>query len=349
MNEIALPWSMQFELTWGCNKRCWFCGIHDIPFGEYRHMPLELATEAARQIGEWKPKMRMEFGTGGEPPLNPHFFEIINTLRMQVPKIQIMVQTNGEVWQPDATNWIHEFFARGANILVINCYKRGLREFYTDLLAGAQDVDVVDFYYNNPLRKSMYHYEDARLRRIFICEDLGLMTTQGVVKEKKVTQRNFNNQGGSTPDHAMTRAGLQPLTSPLHKKCSRPFREMVISYDGHVPLCCYDWLDRLTLGQFPQQSLTEIWNGRRAQVVRQLVYNKQRGFMPCETCSYNGGFRLGFLKNPGLDESDEDLLGEVRGYQQVEAAGYQPYQQKAMRRWQPDAALPVLQGATDGV
>lgn len=342
---IALPWSMQLEPTWGCDKRCWFCGIHDIPHQEYRYMALELVQELALQLNVWKPKMRMEFGTGGEPTLNPKFFEIVETLRTGVPQIQIMVQTNAENWQADAAAWMAEFFARGANVLVLNCYKKGLYEFYTEQLKDSP-YEVVDFYFNNPQRLSMYHYGSPKLQRVFICQDLGLMTTEGEVRKRKVTQRNFNNQGGSTTDYAMRRAGLEPLAAPLVKKCSRPFREMVISYDGSVPLCCYDWLDRLTLGKFPEQSLKEIWEGRLAQVVRQLLYKKQRDFMPCQTCSYNGGFRLGFLKDPKLGESVESLMAEVRAAQAAQAEVYQPYQQKAMRRWQSDEALPVLQGAS---
>jgi len=308
---IPRPWSMQMELTWGCDRRCWFCGIIPVvPVGHYHFMELGLVEQAVEELQVWLPKFRMEFGTGGEPTLNPQFFPIVSTLR-RIPRIQIMTQSNGENWSGQALDWVANYFKAGGNILVINCYKAGLKEFYMDALRG-QPERVVDFYYGNPDHLSMYHYINPKTRLIFVCDDLGKMTE--TKQTGKHPQRWINNQGGSTPEAAYRKIGMEYLREPLHRKCTMPFRQLVLNWDGRVPLCCYDWEDRLITGTFPAQSLQSIWEGRPLQLARQLLYRGDRQLAPCSTCDFHGGFRFGFLTDPDLGLPEDAARAELSGY-----------------------------------
>jgi len=331
---IEKPYSMQLELTYGCNRRCWFCGIHDTPRNEFHYMDFEVAKAVAQECAIWKPKMRMEFGTGGEPPLNPRFFDIVNILRTECPGMQIMVQTNVESWAIDrqsANTWIGEWFKSGGNFLVLNCYKEGLKTQMEDWMKG-QPWEVIDFYNDNPAHHSMYHYISSKVQRIFLCEDLGLMTLEN--KTAKVSQRWLNNQGGSTPPRSMLRAGIDVLTTPLHKRCTQPFRQLVLSFDGSAPLCCYDWVDRYVVGQFPDQSLQEIWEGRPMQIARQLLYVGNRNNHPCLTCDFHGGFRMGIINDPDLPETEAELEEEMRKIVTEQMKVFKPHQIQAIERMQ---------------
>lgn len=327
-STIALPYSMQLELTYGCNRRCYFCGILDVPLGQYRYMELELVQEAARQLKEWKPKIRLEFGTGGEPTLNPKFFEIVNALRVGDPRIQIMCQSNVEPWSRRAVEWIKEYYKAGGNFIVLNCYKPGLRELMLEALKD--QIDFIDFYHGNDAKLNFYHYHSPKIHMAFVCEDLGYASETHLTAD--VAQRWINNQGGSTSQAAYRKLGKPMPKLPLKKKCSRVFREMILSWDGRVPLCCYDWHDRLTAGKFPDQSLEEIWTGTTLQLARQALYNKNRNFLPCQTCDYNGGFRLGFLKDPELELTPAEAVTKLNKLQAAQRKNWDENQLKGEQR-----------------
>lgn len=49
------------------------------------------------------------------------------------------------------------------------------------------------------------------------------------------------------------------LKEPLRIMCMRPLREIVIGYDGTVPLCCADGLWKVTMGNAKEENLKNIW------------------------------------------------------------------------------------------
>ncbi|MFH1854733.1 MAG: radical SAM/SPASM domain-containing protein [Candidatus Omnitrophota bacterium] len=65
-------------------------------------------------------------------------------------------------------------------------------------------------------------------------------------------------------DYLENRAGENPnirsfLKEPLKNICVRPLTEIVVGYDGTVPLCCADGLWKVTMGNAGQTSLKDIW------------------------------------------------------------------------------------------
>lgn len=307
---IPPPRSYQMELTWGCNLRCWFCGIHEIPVQQQKFMLFEVAEEFGKQVNAYTPKTRIEFGTGGESTLHPQFLEIVQTLRQHAPQHQLMAQTNTQAWAtaPQAAlDFMNSYFEAGGNILVLNCYVKGTYEFFQDVLRGST-LHWVDFYYDNPQRLSPYHYHGPRERLIFLSQDLGLMSIEHQVTKQKVSQRWLNNQGGSTPEAAYRRVGKPLPQLPLQQSCNVPFLQLVLNWDGTVPTCCYDWTDRLLHGSFPHQSLREIWESRTFQIMRTLLARKDRSASPCDTCDFHGGFRKGLTIAEPPDMGDSAQL-----------------------------------------
>jgi len=65
-------------------------------------------------------------------------------------------------------------------------------------------------------------------------------------------------------EYLLNRAGQAPnarfyLKAPLKIICLRPLNEIVIGYDGTVPLCCADGLWKVVMGNVRESSLRDIW------------------------------------------------------------------------------------------
>lgn len=349
----AAPWSMQWRIVYACNRACWFCGIHSIPKTQRSvkiHAPLrsewlmtlDMATELSRQMNGWMPHPRLEFGVGGESPIHPQFFDIVQTFRTHTPRGQLMVQTNIESWIEDGVAWMREFYARGGNILTLNCYLPGIADRVREVLAHpdiqALNLKISGDYYGKDrqqLKISPYYYVGPRTRQVYISDDLGKKVRDGT--SNRIRSRAMTNHAGAVPDAVFRGLGHEPLQAPLDKGCMWPSKQLVIAEDGKALVCCYDqWLDKLSPGKFPEQSLPEIWDSRILWLVRQMLFNKNRSMLPCATCDYHGGFARAqhpLQKDPQLGMNESQLIEELDSITADQILTWKPHQLQAMQTW----------------
>lgn len=332
------PWSIQLEVVEGCNYSCNFCGIHSVrdpkDWHKYRMMDLELVTAMFTELNGWRPNIRVEINNHGEPTLHPSIVNIIHRIRTACPGAHIQIQTNGSQMESyhEFEKLAREMFSAGLNMLCINCYDRWWDKskakgtsmwqdyrnryemflFYSCYWAHLQDIQVIDQYYGNPDHISMYHNHGPKSRIIMILDDLGRVNLEGT---KKSVAKKIMNEAGNTLDKIMTNVYHQPKPAePLKKHCVKVHREITIAWNGHVPLCCYDWKSTIVFGKFPEQSLKDIWTSYQMNAIRQLLLNKNRNMAPCHECDYDGGPRPGFLKSPGIEATDDELHRWLAGY-----------------------------------
>ena len=318
------PWSFQIELVEGCNRRCSFCGIHAIRKPGDNHllfMDLSLLESICKQINLWRPRARVELDLNGEPSLHPQFFEALAMIRRCAPGISIQVSTNmHKAFEDKPCEWLHLCFEAGANMVVANCYES---RFFDQLTLAHRlgklqhqvgpEVDVVDFYHDNPKHVSMYHNHGPKARILFLLDSLETVHLKTSIPASKL----LNNQGGSTPTENLNElVGTPRPQLPLHKPCTRVYREMVIAWNGLVPICCYDWTNALVFGDARQTPIQKLWHSQLWHEVRGLLSRTytDRNFSPCQGCDYPGGFRVGLL--PQVEPSS-NALQYVREHQHV--------------------------------
>ncbi|MBU1125530.1 MAG: SPASM domain-containing protein [Candidatus Omnitrophica bacterium] len=86
------------------------------------------------------------------------------------------------------------------------------------------------------------------------------------------------------------RAGQSPnaegeLTVPLRFVCVRPFAEIVVGYDGTVPLCCADGLWKSVVGNVSETSISEVWFSPALKRVRDSLVKRDRSrLVACKFC-----------------------------------------------------------------
>jgi MoaA/NifB/PqqE/SkfB family radical SAM enzyme len=335
---VQNPWSIQLEVVEGCNYSCWFCGIHsvrskdtpEVGWNDFREMPVEMVKEMFKETRRWLNGVRVELDNHGEPTLHKNFPGIIKAITLD-PKAHIQLQTNGsqiEDWKV-FKELVDEWFAAGLNLLAINAYKRwwgkpqDFKSRYEMFMAYAKryaklhpEIDrVVDHYYDNPEHLSIYRRYNMKMKQIFVLDDLGEVNVKKRQETGRPVSKDINNEAGNTMAKPLQNLlGQAPITEPLVKKCTRPFRELNMGYNGVVPVCCYDWSTQIPVGKFPNQSLQAIWESVQLNAIRQLLYHKNRNMTPCSVCSYAGGWRQGLLKDPKMKETDEELQAMVASH-----------------------------------
>lgn len=83
----------------------------------------------------------------------------------------------------------------------------------------------------------------------------------------------YNTQNGSASltKELISTYNLQRPNGPQRKLCYAPFRNIYFGYGGKASSCCYgrDYI----LGEFPKQTIKEIWQGRQVQELREAISN----------------------------------------------------------------------------
>src|ERR1035441_102551 len=91
------PFTVQIELTEGCNLMCGFCGINGIrgKAGQYKFADLTTIMQTARQMADASWTSMLLLAMHGEPSLHPHLADCIKLLRYHLPKNDITLVSNG--------------------------------------------------------------------------------------------------------------------------------------------------------------------------------------------------------------------------------------------------------------
>lgn len=66
--------------------------------------------------------------------------------------------------------------------------------------------------------------------------------------------------------------------------CHAPLREIIISRDGNILLCCRDWKRQNTFGNFYKQTLKEILNNGKLLKVYKELTSGNRFLDLCKRC-----------------------------------------------------------------
>lgn len=300
MSLNGYPNNIQVEAVEGCNRMCPFCGI----YGIWKHkqdrkihfMQVGLAWRIAESLKKWGfNRKRVEFAMHGEPTLHSELPTILQYFRKRLPECQLQVTTNGSILAIKGPTYVKQLFASGINLLLVDMYNDQERIRKVCVNSGFP----IKQYYKGDINP--YHYNGHTLKCIVDMGDLKVKT--GERRPRTI----FNHAGNCNPT-VVTNA--VPL--PLRKMCTRPFRELVIHYDGSVPICCVDWRHEHIIGVFPRDgTLQHLWESMEFQSVRTLLLRRNRSFLPCYRCDNHGGFRVGLVEHPSTQISETAALNYV--------------------------------------
>jgi radical SAM protein with 4Fe4S-binding SPASM domain len=285
--RVGQPWSVQVEMVEGCTRICGFCGIQGIREapGNFKYLSLDLAQKVAADAAALCPNARYEFAMHGEPLVHPKANEIISIFRAALPKAQLQVTTNGSSFMHGRmAKRLQALWEAGLDYVILDTYYPERDELRAAAFALPTNLATVKDFYDDlaPKGWSPWHNHRRKVQRwVVLMDDIG--ARNGEVKSRTI----FN--------HAQNAPYKTPLAQPLAKTCTIPFRELSITWNGNVNLCCMDWGNEYVCGNAQHQSLTDIWFSPPFEAARKVLYQRNRGFSPCSRCDVGSGSRVGLL------------------------------------------------------
>jgi hypothetical protein len=299
------PNTVKLELVEGCSLFCDFCGIRGIrerAGGPYKFVSLELVHRLAGLVAEAGWNSRFELAMRGEPTMHPQVSQAVAILRRHLPQASLMMTSNGTglLRCGDSGQAVVELFAAGLNCLVLDnydgvtavprilsqCAEHGIRVGHYP-----EDVSLMPYKRWLPSQHELVVFPDIR------------KTGSGVHRSS-----DLSNHCGAAAPRNNRQSG---------KRCVRPFRELVVRYDGQVPICCDDWRGELRMGSILEcTSIEMLWQNGAFASARRLLFRGRRQVGPCFGCD-SRSTRPGLVcvGNPPELATDRDveLLYELVG------------------------------------
>lgn len=281
--QVRLFNMIAIETSALCNRHCIFCPNSGTARPD-ELMPWATITNIVEELQQLNFKGCVTLYNYNEPFRDKRILDIVRMIDMALPSACISLSTNGDYFKTKAK--IAEAFEAGVRQITINIYsaadgsknekavKAGIMraEARADLIDGWLDELGVD------KRGSLYTHAPRGSRRARVERKYGVVPGSG-----KLGQFELQNRSGNID---WFRA---PLEEPLKKMCVRPFRFMVVNYDGKVTVCCNDYHRDIEMGDVNKQSLVDIWNGERFNAYRVALLAKDRDIGMCRGCDYGGG------------------------------------------------------------
>jgi len=267
------PKSIILEPTNACNLRCRMCPIYGEGVNNHREVGFikkAIWTNLIDELGSWPSRVDLDVHGAGEPLLHPHFLDILSYVKTK-ENISLGFLCNGTLFDHAKARAVIEigvdwicFSVDGAEKDIFEYYRKGA------VLEAVED----NIRYFLSLRKNekphirlnMVHHEEAALD-LFIDKWAGIADSLSI-SIKRPARREYNSR------------------LKLLKPCPLLYQQLAVGWPGKTGLCCEDiWGDYIT-GEFPTQSLYEIWHGRYLEEARKLheVFKPDKLHL-CKTCN----------------------------------------------------------------
>lgn len=96
------------------------------------------------------------------------------------------------------------------------------------------------------------------------------------------------------------------LKNNIRKPCKKVFEEMVIYCNGDVSLCCFDWNNKMNLGNVKNKSIKEIWNSNDYENIRKMHINNS--YVEELTCKYCNQWEMFYNKEGYIGKTYDKIV-----------------------------------------
>ena len=269
---------LQIEPTSICNYRCIFCYQIDKNLtrrqnGHMGMMSLELFKRVVDQAeGACE---AVTLASRGEPLLSRDIDKMLAYLRGKF--LALKINTNASVLDERKA---HAILQAGFNTVVFSA-DAASEPLYSELrVKGKLDKVLANIERFQEIRTR--HYSDCktitRVSGVRYCQDQNIDDMERVWGNL-VDQVAFVDYN---PWENSYQRPINDITTP----CSDLWRRMFVWHDGTVNPCDVDYLSTLAVGNANEESLSDIWTGKKYSALREAHLARHRGEVsPCNRCT----------------------------------------------------------------
>lgn len=273
----SAPISLGIEVTNACNLKCIMCH-RKVMTREIGFMDFDLFKECARQGIEMGVKMIVPFNYG-EPLLHPRFVDMVEYIKSRSHETIVKINTNGMLLTKEYAMELMRVGIDEISFSLESCTKEGHERIaigsnYESILANLSNlIDMKKENGKPQIRVCMVRMEEtvSEMKQFIrkwrpLVDNIGISdmnTGYGTLRDRRVEKR------------------------PLERKvpCRELWVKLQILWNGDVTVCCIDYDGKLKIGEIPNNSLSELWFGRKLQGMRAIHRARQFERIPiCSKC-----------------------------------------------------------------
>jgi radical SAM protein with 4Fe4S-binding SPASM domain len=294
INKLPLdtPYVIQWFVNFSCNFRCIFCSFEEMKKNNYFNyksniMDFDLYKKCVDDATKFNDPIRTWRIVGiGEPTLWKHLSEAIKYTKKKKVAKTIELITNGSLLKKELAN---KLIDAGLDRLVISV--QGLSsEDYKKIskvnLNFQEFINNIRYFYEN--RKQCHVYikiADIMLKNqqdkdwfytIFgdICDSIAIEKIVNLHSTKfndSISSKNVTQFGGDIKENINI--------------CPLPFYFIEVRINGDV-MICYNFEEAYVVGNIKDESIVNIWNGKRFNEVRyDMIKNTKNINKVCKRCT----------------------------------------------------------------
>ncbi len=298
-NDFVRPFprAIRIEPSGACNLACSHCptGTVDMPRSS---MPWDVFDRVSAQVRDHLDAVKVVvLYHGGEPLLHKRFVDMVRHLKtMRVPHVKTV--SNGMILSDaviegivDAKLDAIEFSLDGQspeenNFVRRNCDAATVIRNIKRLIAHKRRVSAVRpdiFIASTQFLTPETHVrkdQPAPLPEYVVREFSGEVAPE-ITEYKTTWAMLWPHMGLQTDVYEIYK---DPYCGEVLNYCDLVDFTMTIRWNGDVVTCCYDLTSQFVLGNVMQQTLEEIWNGKKYRGLRRSI--DSRRFIPlCAACN----------------------------------------------------------------
>jgi len=294
------PLCVDIETAAVCDLACPFCFRQSIATPD-KIMREDLFNRIIEQCGELGvPSIKLNWR--GEPLLNPKLAQFIDRAK-KAGILEVIINTNAVTLDEKRAR---ELIDAGLDLLIYS-FDGGSKKTYEKMRPGRFKDNDFDAVYQNIRRFAEIR---ASLNSRFPRTKIQMILTKETFEEQPtffnmfsdcvddVSVKAYTERGGAIPTldpetkeklSNFLKAKSLPKNTPFWRDmnnrlfvserrlpCEQPFQRLMVTFDGSVSMCCYDWGNEHPVGYLDQQAYQQ----REAQYeqVVEKVKSKARGF-----------------------------------------------------------------------
>lgn len=269
----SFPVHVDIELAGKCQLACIMCPYGDGSFDKSKQgmMDTKIAIEAIQQAAKGGAKS-IKFNFRGEPALHKNL-EYFVYVAKQLGIVETSINTNLTAFTHKR---LYDLCVNGLDLMIISIDGATKNTYESIRVNGNWEKLISNLNYI-----SSFHRINRPKIRIQVVKQL--------LNSYEINTRMFRYEFASKSDELIYQ-NLRQDNKGERRRCPQPWQRLIVGWDGKVFACCSNWNNEFPVGQFPEDSLYQIWNnGLRLQVLRDHARNFHDN--PCKDCTVGASYK----------------------------------------------------------